>query len=196
MLRDGDTLRDFIVRASRSGVSTGHDRHPVERAYRDRCSHFHWHTGTCILFTRDTGHHTSGWFKNPAYERCWHLSLSFRAPMPEVEPGRMANMHKLAIFMRARGQFMPNVPFDHAQARFWVQAIFTPEQQRHIWEEGPFSGEGKHLGVRHYRVFCNPLWEPWATHGEVYSREATEVGWRSWSEVQGEDAPPNWVSAE
>lgn len=32
----------------------------------------------CILiFTRDVGHHTCGWWKNPDYERCYHLSISF-----------------------------------------------------------------------------------------------------------------------
>lgn len=31
-----------------------------------------------IIFTKETGYHTSGWWKNPDYERCWHLSISFR----------------------------------------------------------------------------------------------------------------------
>lgn len=31
-----------------------------------------------IIFTRDQGYHSSGWWKNPDYERCWHLSISFR----------------------------------------------------------------------------------------------------------------------
>lgn len=31
-----------------------------------------------IVFTRDTGYHSCGWWKNPDYERCWHLSISFR----------------------------------------------------------------------------------------------------------------------
>lgn len=31
-----------------------------------------------VVFTRDIGYHTSGWWKNPDYERCWHLSISFR----------------------------------------------------------------------------------------------------------------------
>lgn len=31
-----------------------------------------------ILFTRDVGYHSSGWWKNHDYERCWHLSISFR----------------------------------------------------------------------------------------------------------------------
>jgi len=30
-----------------------------------------------ITFTRDVGHHSSGWFKNPDFERCWHLSIRF-----------------------------------------------------------------------------------------------------------------------
>ena len=29
------------------------------------------------IFTRDTGYHSGGWWKNPDYERCWHLSCSF-----------------------------------------------------------------------------------------------------------------------
>lgn len=32
----------------------------------------------CIMiFTRDTGYHSGGWWKNPLYERCYHLSISF-----------------------------------------------------------------------------------------------------------------------
>jgi hypothetical protein len=30
-----------------------------------------------IVFTRDEGYHTGGWWKNPDYERCWHLSIAF-----------------------------------------------------------------------------------------------------------------------
>lgn len=32
-----------------------------------------------VLFTKDVGYHSSGWWKNPDYERCWHLSISFRS---------------------------------------------------------------------------------------------------------------------
>lgn len=34
-----------------------------------------------IILTRDVGYHTSGWWKNPDYERCYHLSISFPAGM-------------------------------------------------------------------------------------------------------------------
>lgn len=29
-------------------------------------------TGSRLIYTRDVGHHTSGWFKNPDYEQCLH----------------------------------------------------------------------------------------------------------------------------
>lgn len=31
-----------------------------------------------IVYTKETGYHSGGWWKNPQYERCWHLSISFR----------------------------------------------------------------------------------------------------------------------
>lgn len=32
-----------------------------------------------VIFTKESGYHTSGWWKNPYYERCYHLSISFRS---------------------------------------------------------------------------------------------------------------------
>lgn len=31
-----------------------------------------------VMFTKEVGYHSGGWWKNPDYERCWHLSMSFR----------------------------------------------------------------------------------------------------------------------
>lgn len=177
-----------------SGITTGRDRKPDERAYLSRCTHFHWHTGTVVMFTSDTGHHSSGWMKNPDYERCWHLSLSFRQPFPERTGEALASVTHLGRLMRSLGQHIPNLPFDYRLGRAWVDAIYG-ETKRFAWEEGPFSSQGKELDVRHFRIFCDPRWVPILPRGEVYSRDFTEKGWRSWSEVQGEDAPPNWVDA-
>jgi hypothetical protein len=32
-----------------------------------------------IVYTKEEGYHSGGWWKNPDYERCWHLSISFRS---------------------------------------------------------------------------------------------------------------------
>lgn len=40
-----------------------------------------WYLESCggtVIFTKEVGYHSSGWWKNPEYERCWHLSISFR----------------------------------------------------------------------------------------------------------------------
>jgi len=51
--------------------------------------------------------------------------------------------------------------------------------------EGPYTAEGKQCGVFHYRLFCDPAWQPLKPRGEVYTREFTEAGWKSYSELHG-----------
>ena len=117
-------------------------------------------SGVQLVFTRDTGHHTSGWLKNPDYERCYHLSVS----MWDLE----------ALTPR---------PFEPRVAMLWVDLFFGPAK-RYVWEESAKSPGGIAKGVRHYRVFCDMHWRPFKPRGEVYSTELTEKGWQSWSEVQ------------
>ncbi|TAL43258.1 MAG: hypothetical protein EPN91_06815 [Salinibacterium sp.] len=117
--------------------------------------------GTNLIFSRDVGHHTSGWFKNPDYERCIHLSTS---PVSS------------AIWT-------PDTPdLDKALERAWLKAFFG-EFLRYVWSESPKTPRGKDLNVWHWRLFCNEHWEPILPRGEVYSRELTEAGWQSASEL-------------
>jgi hypothetical protein len=119
--------------------------------------------GVRVMLTRDGGMHSGGWFKNPDYERCWHLSLSFRTPDGLVP-----------------------LPRDPALSRQIVAAVFGGAS-RMLWVEGP-----KHpdrdiavLDVWHYRLMCDEHWRPIIPRGEVYSKEFTERGWRSFSEIHG-----------
>ncbi len=173
---------------SRGGITTGRHTRPAEAAYLERCTHFHYRTGTLILMTRDTGHHSSGWMKNPDYERCRHVSLSFREPFPERAADQLGNpksMNRLGIVAAPR-------PFDGKLAATWIKLLLG-DDANYAWCEGAFSPEGRFLGVMHWRVFCDPAWEAILPRGEVYSTEFTEAGWKSWSELQSE---ANWVSAE
>lgn len=116
--------------------------------------------GMVTLFTRDYGHHTSGWWKNPDYERCYHLSVSFFDPLSqEPRPAENDTVQKL------------------------VHGLFGVHR-RWLWVEPPYSDEGKRMGVTHYRLFCDEAWQPLKPRGEVYSRELTEAGWLSYSDVQ------------
>ena len=45
--------------------------------YFENCRWFVERYDCIIILTRDVGYHSSGWWKNPDYERCYHLSISF-----------------------------------------------------------------------------------------------------------------------
>jgi hypothetical protein len=116
-------------------------------------------TGIRIIFTRDEGHHTSGWFKNPDYERCFHLSTSFFN----------YDARELA-------------PQSRKESLRWVR-LFYGDDARYAWAEPPASPLGKRHDAWHYRVFCDAGWQPIKPRGEVYSLEFTELGWKSFSEL-------------
>ena len=127
-----------------------------------------------LIYTRDVGHHTHGWWKNPDYERCLHLSISFMVN-PTDAP----------------------LPFNRPAAQVIAEAFFE-DDARKCWIETPYSPEGKVRDVHHYRLFCDQSWTPILPRGEVYSREQTPANWRSFSEIHGwspgdENAP--WLKA-
>lgn len=117
--------------------------------------------GVLIIYTRDVGHHTGGWFKNPDYERCLHLSASYRSPDGATY-----------------------LPQNHALSRELAE-LFFGDYTRWLWIEPPFGPEGKRGDIYHYRLFCDPSWTPLFPRGEVYSKEFTEKGWKSFSEIHG-----------
>lgn len=140
---------------------------PVE--HLERFKALHLNTGTQLIFTRDRGMHSCGWLKNPDYEQCLHLSLSYW-----ILPDGLYNpalMHPSA---------WDGTTF--RLTRKWIDAFFG-EAKRYLWEESAKSPEGRKMEIRHYRVFCNPAWEPILPRKEVYNREFTEAGWKSYSEI-------------
>lgn len=140
--------------------------------YLDRCRHYCSNTSALMIFTRDIGMHTSGWWKNPDYERCYHLSISFAA--------------------REQAEFFP-LPHNHKVARRWCEAIFH-DRTKLLWIEPPFSEHGKARDVYHYRLFCDEAWQPTKPRGEVYSKDWTPADWKSWSDIHGAEAGENFGS--
>lgn len=114
-----------------------------------------------MIYTRDIGHHAHGWWKNPDYERCLHLSISF-CMNPSGRP----------------------LPYDRKQGEHIAKAFFG-SSSRLLWVEPPYSAYGRHCEVYHHRLFCDPSWSPILPRGEVYSRENTPSGWLSFSELYG-----------
>lgn len=147
---------------SMAGIFINDGSELAERRMMRLCRHVVEPLGVIVLFTRDAGHHTCGWWKNPEYERCYHLSLSF------FEPGSGIRL-----------------PRNKPQTRTWIEAFFGVNK-RWLWCEPPFSPEGQAADVWHYRLFADQAWQPILPRGEVYARALTERGWKSWSDVQAD----------
>lgn len=131
-----------------------------------QCRHVFPHHGNrsaaVLIFTRDEWHHNCGWWKNPDYERCEHLSLSFL----DMETGAALQQ-------------------DNRRAHAWCRAFFG-DRARMLWVEPPAYQEGRSRDVFHYRLFMQPDWRtPLLPRGEVYTREFTQAGWKSFSELMG-----------
>jgi hypothetical protein len=156
---------DKLVRVMKHNAEQGFfsgSQSEAQGRYFQRCRQEHLKTGTVIIFTRDRGMHTSGWFKNPDYDRCYHLSLTFW----DFDAGKQE-------------------AFDEKLARAWVHAFYG-DWTRYIWHEG-ITDEGKSSGTancNHYRVMCNPAWQPIIPRKEVYTKEFIEKGWLSFSDKQ------------
>lgn len=134
------------------------------RRHINRCTRYHAPTQTTLIYTRDAGMHASGWWKNPDYDRCQHLSISF-------------------IAFHADG--FDRLPHERKLAEKWCRMFFG-EHVNELWIEGPFSDEGKASDVYHYRLFCDPAWQPILPRGEVYSRDWTPADWKSWGDLHGD----------
>jgi hypothetical protein len=174
---DQHSLRLQVARdsfaAALDGVFHGVVADPRQAGYLDHCTAFHWPTGSVLMFTRDTGHHSGGWWKNPDYESCFHLSLSFREPTTGRPRERDAGL-----------------------TEDWL-GLFFGDNRRLIWAESPFSAAGKSRDVWHYRLFVRPDWTTAILpRGEVYTRQFTERGWSSWSDVQAALAAERARAAE
>lgn len=159
-------LEDTVIGlrlAALSGTYRGLIRTAADKAYMEHCraTAMYEGLGVAMIFTRDTGHHTSGWWKNPDYERCWHLSLSF-FDLPTFSPEQ----------------------YRHALGAS-IGRLFFGDDIRFAWVEPPYTAEGKARGVHHYRVFVDEGWKAIMPRGEVYGRDNTPAHWKSFSEIHG-----------
>lgn len=142
-------MRDRMIRTAKQSFFDGKS----DTLYVvENCKWFIERIDAIVILTRDIGYHTSGWWKNPDYERCWHMSISF--------PGGR-NVNKTD----------------------WLLNVIFGNYRTFMWCEPPYSKTGKENEVYHYRLFCDENWNPIKPRGEVYSKQFTELGWKSFSEL-------------
>jgi hypothetical protein len=157
-----EQLMCFLKHRASLGTYSGHGT-PADRAYLRNCSVVTT-GGDSLTYSHDSGMHSSGWWKNPDYEHCLHLSICYRDPESGLHTGHQ----------------------DRKRSNAWCELFYQGMTQL-IWAEPPFSDDGKRLAVWHYRVFTDATFMvPLLPRGEVYSKQFTELGWQSWSDVHAE----------
>src|SRR6186713_1523931 len=91
----------------------------------EKCRWFFERYPATLVFTKEYGYHTGGWWKNPGYERCWHLSISFRG-----------GSEKKALAQILENLFAPN------QNLLWVESPVTKEgKSLDVWHYRLFCDE-------------------------------------------------------
>lgn len=101
-----------------------------------------------IAFSRDRGHHSSGWWRNAEYEYCWHLSLAAKA----YDKTLTQRQWRAAAFEH----------FPHDELRYWSQAFFGDDLKMAWLEPGGtdpnLTPEARriHATMWHVRVFMEP----------------------------------------
>jgi hypothetical protein len=100
----------------------------------------------CVLYTFDIGYHSSGWWRNSDYERCYHLSVS--------HPGALG---------------LPEAPSDD-EVRWWARLAW-PKHYHMSWFEPPAGVLDPHRrpNVAHVRLFVDERKRPIQPEAEVYT---------------------------
>lgn len=125
--------------------------------YMYRCRHQCPNTHALLIFSRDTGHHTSGWWKNPDYERCYHLSISFE----DGHSRKMAERWCKALFG------------DHV-AKLWIEPPYSPAgKARDVWHYRLFCDAGWEPLVPRGEVYSKD-WTPadWKSWSDLHGDDA------------------------
>jgi hypothetical protein len=108
-----------------------------------------------VIYSRDTGHHSSGWWKNPDYERCYHLSLSFEGGHNRKTAERWC-----------KALFGDNV------SKLWIEPPFSPAGlAREVWHYRLFCDAAWQPLVPRGEVYSKDWtpadWKSWSDiHGE------------------------------
>jgi hypothetical protein len=76
-------------------------------------------------FMKEEGYHTGGWWKNPDYERCWHLSLSFKGG-----------------YDKSATQSIIDALFGENKKLLWIEPPYSmPGKKADVWHYRLFADE-------------------------------------------------------
>lgn len=118
-------LDQLVVNAKLAAETGAFDGTALTGQYFAMCRHAYAPMDATVIFTRDVGHHSCGWWKNPDYERCYHLSVSFASG-----------------FVKRRGGMLAKAFFGHDRKLLWIEPPYSvPGKKAEVWHYRLFCDE-------------------------------------------------------
>jgi hypothetical protein len=112
---------DRMIKTAKSSIWDGTKFTP----YFEACRFWSQKYECSMIFMRESGYHSGGWWKNPEYERCYHLSISFPSGV---------NANKLNKIIDGL--------FGHSKKMIWIEPPYSNEGKSHgIWHYRLFCDE-------------------------------------------------------
>ncbi len=119
-------------------------------AYMQTCIQNYMPLEARVIFTRDTGHHTCGWWKNPDYERCYHLSCSFADG-----------------FAKRKGEVLARAFFGHDVRLLWIEPPYSSQgKTAGVWHYRLFCDQGWQPFKPTGEVYSRRMPEGWMSFSE------------------------------
>jgi|SRR6478672_6289943 len=137
-----------IIKTGRSDLWQGKE---IDDYFR-KCQWYSQKYECIIIFMRETGYHSGGWWKNPDYERCWHLSISF--------PGGRNQKHFEKII---------NSLFGDNKRYLWTEAPYSDQgKQSEVWHYRLFCDENWKAIMPRGEVYTTHFTEQgWKSFSEI-----------------------------
>lgn len=144
-----NNMFERIRKTAQHGILDGKEVSP----YFESCKWYSEKFECIMIFTKESGYHSGGWWKNPEYERCFHLSISFPGGKTQTKMNKIINglfgVHKKMI---------------------WAESPYSDEGKKHdVWHYRLFcdiswtpiipKGEvySTHLTERGWKSFSEPF---------------------------------------
>lgn len=127
--------------------------------YFARCRHNYRPMLASVILTRDEGAHTGGWWKNPDYERCWHLSVSFADG-----------------YSRAKGRRLARAVFGHDTTLLWIEPPYSDHGKAvGVWHYRLFCDSGWDPVKPSGEVYSRRMPSGWKSFSEIHGESAVEA---------------------
>ena len=154
------TLDQLVAVARLAALQGSFNGTQLTMPYMQACIHDYAPLDARIIFTRDTGHHSSGWWKNPEYERCEHLSMSFADG-----------------FAKRKGEILARAFFGDSAKLLWIEPPYSSAgKQKEVWHYRLFCDEAWKPIKPSGEVYSRRMPAEWMSFSE---RHASQKGSRS-----------------